>query len=138
MEAEHGLKMAELAGKYLQTSGSGSEFGVVGFDVAGDEGTYPLKSENDKMFPGVIRAQELRVPVTIHAGEWPEKQGTLENIKFAVEKLKIERIGHGIALRSDVDLIKTMAVKNTPLTIEVTSKTIRYFLLNKIINNNYS
>jgi hypothetical protein len=62
--------------------------GVVGFDVAGDEGSYPLQSSEDSMTAGTMRAVELGVPVTVHAGEWPEKHRTVENIRF---KLNLKR-----------------------------------------------
>mmetsp|Transcript_16629 Transcript_16629/g.41107 ORF Transcript_16629/g.41107 Transcript_16629/m.41107 type:complete len:946 (+) Transcript_16629:80-2917(+) len=41
--------------------------GVVGFDVAGDEGSYPISLHA----VGIKKAYELGVPITIHAGEWP-------------------------------------------------------------------
>ncbi len=54
-------------------------------DVAGDEGSNPLSSADHKMATGVKSAVAMGVPVTVHAGEWPEKYGTLENIRFAVQ-----------------------------------------------------
>ena len=33
------------------------------------------------MAAGAIRARDLGVPVTVHAGEWPEKFGTVENVR---------------------------------------------------------
>ena len=59
--------------------------GVVGFDVAGDEGSYPLQSVEEPMSPGALRAIELGVPVTVHAGEWPEKYQTVQNIRFKLK-----------------------------------------------------
>ena len=58
---------------------------------------------------GIIRAQELGVPITIHAGEWPEKFGSLSNLKFAIDHIKANRIGHAIAFRSDVQYLKEIA-----------------------------
>jgi len=57
------------------------------------------------MYYGVQKAKGLGVPITVHAGEWPEKFNTLDNIRFAVDVLKVRRIGHGIALRSDKNLL---------------------------------
>ena len=83
--------------------------GVVGFDVAGDEGSYPLHDDTDHaMAAGVAEALELGVPVTLHAGEWPEvvteNAGggvitipSVENLRYAATRAR--RIGHGIALR---------------------------------------
>ena len=115
-ESQHAIDMAELAGKYLQIHKNDS-IGVVGFDVAGDEGSFPLKSVPDRMTKGVQRAQELNVPVTLHAGEWPEKFGSLDNVKFAIDELKVQRIGHGITLRSDLEYLKKL--KDSNVTIEV-------------------
>ena len=56
--SSHSVAMAELAKEF-----HGKSPGVVGFDVAGDEGNYPLAG----MMDGVRRAKELGVPVTVHA-----------------------------------------------------------------------
>ena len=62
-------------------------------------------------------AKSQNVPITVHAGEWPERFKTLENVKFAIDEFKVKRIGHGIALRSDLDYLKSLSEKN--VTIEV-------------------
>ena len=46
--------MAEIAGKYLQHS-KNDPIGVIGYDVAGDEGTFPLNSYSDSMTKGILR-----------------------------------------------------------------------------------
>jgi len=62
--------------------------GVVGFDLAGDEAGYPAQ----------IHAEAFRVAregglgITVHAGE----ADGAENVRYAVEKLKASRIGHGV------------------------------------------
>ena len=77
-----------------------------------------------------LRASSCGVPVTIHAGEWPTEEGlnTIENVEFAWRKLNARRIGHGIALRADKTLAKTVdemqcfSPQNehkNPLTLEV-------------------
>ena len=110
--------MAELAGKYLQKSKS-DPIGVVGFDVAGDEGNFPLNSNQCPMVKGLKRAQELGVPITCHAGEWPEKFNTLQNLRFAIDEIKAQRIGHGIAFRSDLDYCNNVKNMEKSPTIEV-------------------
>ena len=60
--------------------------GVVGLDVAGDEGSNPLSSSDHQMAAGVKSAVAQGVPVTVHAGEWPEKYGTLENVRYTVQR----------------------------------------------------
>ncbi len=70
------------------------------------------------MASGVLKARSLGVPLTIHAGEWPEKFDTIKNVDFAVKNLKASRIGHGITMRSDLPLLTDLAV-NTGVTVEV-------------------
>ena len=78
----------------------------------------------------IVRASSYGVPVTIHAGEWPTEGGlnTIENVHFAWRELNVRRIGHGIALRADEDLKKTILEMKShlgsegelkPITIEV-------------------
>jgi len=96
----HAVEMAELAAEFLQ-----SKPGVCGFDVAGDEGNYPLSG----MMKGVLHAKKLGVPVTVHAGEWPvnEKFGdnSLNNLRLALDSHAVARIGHGIQLHRDSHLM---------------------------------
>ena len=111
-DAAHCLEMAQLSGKYLQLE-KNKPIGVVGFDIAGDEGSYPINSYDCPLVQGIQKAQNLGVPVTIHAGEWPEKFNSLENIKFAIDHLKVQRIGHGITLRSDIEYMKNIGPDTT-------------------------
>ncbi len=70
---------------------------MIGFDLAGDEGTYPLDIHKEAF----IYAKINNIPATCHTGEFPEKSNPsiIENLKLAAE-LEIKRIGHGVALRS--------------------------------------
>jgi len=113
-DSAHGIRTAQLAAKYLQQAGGPA--GVVGMDVAGDEGTYPLQDENHSMVAGVREAMQLGVPLTLHAGEWPEKFGSVGNLRWAIEN-GARRIGHSIAVRSDPGSLEVLKSKN--ITIEV-------------------
>jgi hypothetical protein len=42
--------------------------GVVGLDIAGDEGSFPLRAASDPMAAATAEAARLGVPLTIHAG----------------------------------------------------------------------
>jgi adenosine deaminase len=42
---------------------------VIGFDLAGDEGTYPLNIHRDAF----LYAKENNIPTTCHVGEFPER-----------------------------------------------------------------
>ena len=55
---EHAIKMAQIASEFLKYTP-----GVVGYDIAGDEGSYGL----ELMMDGVREANRLNVPVTVHA-----------------------------------------------------------------------
>ncbi|XP_023334386.1 uncharacterized protein LOC111705912 isoform X3 [Eurytemora carolleeae] len=113
--SDHGISTAQLAFKYLQKS-SEDMFGVVGMDVAGDEGTYPLCDPSHAMYAGVQEAKRLGVPLTVHAGEWPEKYGSIENLRWAINQ-GVRRIGHGIAVRSDAESLRLLEKNN--MTVEV-------------------
>ena len=88
---EKNLEMMRTARNYLGQ-------GVCALDLAGDEAAYPLK-EFRQLF---AEAKKLEFPFTIHAGECQ----SLENVREAVE-LGAARIGHGIALSKDPELMKT-------------------------------
>ena len=55
---DHAVKMAQIASEFLKYTP-----GVVGYDIAGDEGSYSL----ELMMDGVREANRLNVPVTAHA-----------------------------------------------------------------------
>ena len=86
-------------------------------DVAGDEGGYPLASDQHLMAAGLEEAARLGVPITIHAGEWPEKFGSVDNLRWAASKNYTRRIGHAIALRSAQNVTETLMKNN--ITVEV-------------------
>lgn len=65
--------------------------GVVGVDLAGDEAHYPPNLHAEAF----QKAKNLGYHITIHAGE----TGSAQNVLDAIENLKAERIGHGLALK---------------------------------------
>lgn len=74
--------------------------GVVACDLAGDEKAFPTRN----FVEFFETAKELGVPYTIHSGEC----GSVENIRVALE-LGAKRLGHGIAMGRDLDLMKECA-----------------------------
>ncbi|WP_035795552.1 adenosine deaminase [Butyrivibrio sp. WCD3002] len=71
--------------------------GVVACDIAGDEAAYPIS-----MYADLFKyAKEIGLPYTIHGGE----TGIVSNITGAID-LGAKRIGHGIAMIKDPDLMK--------------------------------
>ena len=110
---EHGTGVARLVAANLEAGV------VVGMDVAGDEGSYPLAGQGP-MVAGVQEASQLGIPLTLHAGEWPEKYGSLANLEWAVGQPAVKRIGHAIAARSaEPNLFEEMKIRN--ITVEVRS-----------------
>ena len=102
--------------RYLQREAE-DPVGVVGLDVAGDEGSFPLASAEDPMAAGVREAALLSVPLTLHAGEWPERFGSVENLAWAVNNPGTRRVGHAISVRSQPGLAEVMVERN--ITVEV-------------------
>ncbi len=105
--ADHSMEMAELAAAWLGS-------GVVGFDIAGDEGAFPLHIHSDSVKEAVRR----HVPTTLHAGEWPVD--TVKNIELAVE-LGASRIGHGITLCQEPELMARVAAQGIAVECCLTS-----------------
>ena len=88
--------MAELAVDFR-------ERGVVGFDLAGEEGGFPPKKHVDAFH--YIQRQNFNI--TIHAGEGFGK----ESIWQAIQYCGAHRIGHGTRLVDDIAVADGKAVK---------------------------
>ena len=94
---------------------------VLAFDIAGDEGSYPLNG-----FKEVLElAKQYDIDMTIHAGEWSEKiyDSIIDNLKLAVT-VGAKRIGHGLALRSvkdDDEIIMNLQAKKISVEVNITS-----------------
>jgi len=74
--------------------------GVVACDLAGDEKAFPTKNH----IAFFEEAKRLGIPFTIHSGE----TGSVENIRIALD-LGAKRLGHGIAMGRDLNLIRECA-----------------------------
>jgi adenosine deaminase len=86
---EQNLAMLEAASRWFPAL-------VCGADLAGDENAFPTALHT----PFFRRAGELGIPYTIHSGE----TGNQENIRTALA-LGADRLGHGIAMQGDGELI---------------------------------
>ena len=71
-------------------------YGICALDLAGDEAAFG----NENFIELFEKAKALGMPFTIHSGEC----GSSENIKIALE-LGAKRVGHGIALVKDINLM---------------------------------
>ena len=90
------LEMAELAVDFRDR-------GVVGFDLAGEEGGYPPKKHVDAFH--YIQRQNFNI--TVHAGEGYGK----ESIWQAIQYCGAHRIGHGTRLIDDIAVSNGGGVK---------------------------
>lgn len=86
--------------------------GVCAVDLAGDEASYPAK----EFRPLFAEARKLEVPFTIHAGEC----GSAENIRESIA-MGAGRIGHGIAMRGQEELMLEAAQKRIGIELCPTS-----------------
>src|SRR6201997_2260659 len=103
------LEMAELAVDFRAR-------GVVGFDLAGEEGGYPPK----KHVAAFHYIQRENFNITIHAGEGYGK----ESIWQAIQYCGAHRIGHGTRLIDDIAVADGKAVKLGDLAQYVLDKRI--------------
>ncbi len=98
---EENLETVNLAKKYLV-----KDEGVVAIDLAGAEGLFKT-ADFEKEFS---MAQELGIPFTIHAGEADGAESVWTALKFGAK-----RIGHGVRIAEDPELIKYVIEHNIPL-----------------------
>ena len=93
----------ELAKKYLVEDG-----GVVAIDIAGAEGLYPTSLYKDLF----TKAKGYNIPFTIHAGEADGPQSVKDAIEFGAK-----RIGHGVRIEQDPEVVKL--VKDKEIILEM-------------------
>lgn len=103
------LEMAELAVDFRQR-------GVVGFDLAGEEGGYPPKKHVDAFH--FIQRENFNI--TIHAGEGYGK----ESIWQAIQYCGAHRIGHATRLIDDITVVDGKVAKLGDLAQYVLDKRI--------------
>ena len=104
---EETLKVAK---RYLVKDG-----GVVAVDLAGAEGVYP-----SSLYEGLFRkAAEMEIPFTIHAGE----AGSADSVRSAIQ-YGASRIGHGVRIFEDPEVVEMIRLKEIPLEMCPTSNRI--------------
>jgi adenosine deaminase len=106
ISVQENIATVKLAHKYR-------EQGVVGIDLAGDENHFPAAPHAEAF----ALARKLEIPITIHAGE----AGSSENIREAVFTHGATRIGHGVSLQNDSELLKAVRDQGTVFEICLTS-----------------
>ena len=87
--------------------------GIVALDIGGNEADFP-----GKPFAPIFReAKEAGLRITVHAGEW----GGPENVREAIEVLGAERIGHGVRVMEDPNVVALARERGTVFEVCVTS-----------------
>jgi len=87
--------------------------GVVGVDLAGDEINYPPH----RFVTPFRRAREGNLGITVHAGE----AGSAKNVHDAIRLLHASRIGHGVRLVEDSNVVRLAREQGVTLEICLTS-----------------
>jgi adenosine deaminase len=100
MDPQTSVRLAELAVAYKGK-------GVVGYDLAGAEEGHPAREHGE----AIQLIRDNNVNVTIHAGE---AYGP-DSIAQAVHKCGAHRIGHGVRLRENGDLLNYVNDHRIPL-----------------------
>lgn len=81
--------------------------GIVAIDLAGDEAAFPGERHRDAF----ALAKDIGFNLTVHAGE----AGGAPEIRYALEVLGAQRIGHGVRLEEDPDLMEYVIKERIPL-----------------------
>ena len=103
----------ELAEQVARLSIERRSRGIVGFDLAGNEAQYPALP----FAPLFKETRQAGLKITVHAGEW----GGAENIREAIETFSADRIGHGVRILEDENIISLARAHATPFEVCLTS-----------------
>ena len=103
----------ELAEQVAWLAAAHIKDGLVALDLAGNEAEFKTEP-----FYGIFKeAKQAGLHVTIHAGEW----GPAGNVKEAVEEIGADRIGHGVRVLEDQDILTLVRERGTAFEVCVTS-----------------
>ncbi len=87
--------------------------GIVGLDLAGNEAHFSAEP-----FADIFRsAKSSGLFLTVHAGEW----AGAESVRFAIENLQADRIGHGVRIIEDANVVALARERGTAFEVCVTS-----------------
>ena len=87
--------------------------GIVALDIAGNEAEF----SGEPFAPIFREAKEDGLKITVHAGEW----AGAENVREAIEVLGADRIGHGVRIMEDENVIALAKERGTVFEVCVTS-----------------
>ncbi len=86
---------------------------IAGVDLAGDESRWPAEAFR----PAFELAMDAGIPRTVHAGE----AAGADSVRAALEILGANRIGHGVRLKEDPELLERVREERIPLEVCLTS-----------------
>jgi adenosine deaminase len=87
--------------------------GIVGIDLAGNEAHFSARP-----FAEIFQdACKEGMHITVHAGEW----GAAHNVSEAIKHLRAERIGHGIRIMDDPEVIELALERQVTFEVCLTS-----------------
>jgi adenosine deaminase len=99
-----------------QTAGLAAERickGIVGLNLAGNEAEFSALP-----FANVFRqAKKAGLAISVHAGEW----GGAGNVREALEELEADRIGHGVRILEDPEVVELARQRGTAFEVCLTS-----------------
>jgi adenosine deaminase len=102
-----------IAERVVQLALDRRDQGLVGLDLAGDEGHFGAEPFRQVF----VAARKGGLGLTVHAGEW----GGAENIRFALEDLDAQRIGHGVRILEDQQVLAMVRDRKVPCEVCLTS-----------------
>jgi adenosine deaminase len=103
----------ELAEQVAWLAAEHIKNGLTGLDLAGNEAEF-----KSNPFHEIFReAKQSGLHITIHAGEW----GPAENVRDAIENLGAERIGHGVRVMEDENVVALARERGVAFEVCVTS-----------------
>ena len=103
----------ELAEQVAWLAAEHVKDGMVGMDLAGNEAEF-----SGLPFAGLLKeARQAGLHITIHAGEW----GPAKNVREAIKDLSAERIGHGVRVMEDEEVVRLACEQGVAFEVCMTS-----------------
>jgi adenosine deaminase len=103
----------ELAEQVAWLAAEHMKNGLVGLDLAGNEAEF----KSAPFYDIFKEAWQAGLRMTIHAGEW----GPAANVREAIEKLNADRIGHGVRVMEDANVMALAKEREIAFEVCVTS-----------------
>ncbi len=103
----------DIAERVFQVVQDRSGDGILGIDLAGDE----LQASMEPFKPVFAMAKSQGLGITVHAGEWDGAR----NVREAILEMGADRIGHGVRVMDDPDVIELARDRGVCFEVSLTS-----------------